>query len=221
MGRVVKDCRVPFNLGGSMVRLRRRLVILPAALLLPLAAAPPASAARSAAYRSHVASAPRQAAATPTYTLGVDNASPLGHNFQYTDFFPNTLNAHAGDTIDFTWNQGSADGFHTVALFSTPPANRYPLTVPDSDDPGAPQQLNPAVFGPSTNAQGCGTTAAAPCVFDGTADINSGTAPTALPQPKHFVIQLKSTLAAATYSYACLIHPRMKGTINVVTGAAE
>src|ERR1700682_816098 len=97
MGRVVQDCRVPFNLGGSMVRFRRRLVILPAALLLPLAAAAPASASRPSGVQRQTAGAPRQVAATPTYTLGVDNATPAGHNFEYTDFFPNTLTAHAGD----------------------------------------------------------------------------------------------------------------------------
>ncbi len=55
--------------------------------------------------------------APPVHVIGVDNASPSGHNFSYVDFFPHSATTvHLGDIIDFAWNAGSLDGFHTATL---------------------------------------------------------------------------------------------------------
>ncbi len=161
-------------------------------------------------------SAPRKLVATANYSVGVDNGSPDGHNFQYTDFFPNNLNIPAGQstTIDFAWNQGSQDGLHTVTLFkSGHNTGTYPLTINSPDDPGSPLEVNPSVVNPFP------VPACAPggsCIFDGSADVSSGAVPTAV--GAHFVVTITSgeaTLGTVIH-YACLIHPsRMHGTITV------
>jgi plastocyanin len=168
-------------------------------------------------------SAPRRLAAAANFSVGVDNGSPDGHNFQYTDFFPNNLNVPAGvaTTIDFAWNPGSQDGLHTVTLFKAGdgPVN-YPLTVTPgvspgipSDGPGAPLEINPKVVTPFP-LPACGAGA---CPFDGSASISSGAAPTFT--GAHFVVTITAAAAVATtvINYSCLIHPsRMHGTITVV-----
>jgi plastocyanin len=158
-------------------------------------------------------SAPRKLAAAPNYSVGVDNGSPDGHNFQYTDFFPNNLNIPAAQstTIDFAWNQGSQDGLHTVTLFKAGhSAANYPLTINSPDDPGAPLEINPAVTNP---VPAC---VSGSCSFDGTGDISSGAAPTAV--GAHFVVTITAgeAILGTVIHYACLIHPtRMHGTITV------
>ena len=226
------------------MQLIRRLVVLSAAVVLPAAFAIPANASRAsqtgassparasaapatadsllASFRTRAASsarsAPRKLAAAPNYSVGVDNGSPDGHNFQYTDFFPNNLNipAATSTTIDFAWNAGSPDGLHTVTLFKAGhTAANYPLTINSGDDPGAPLELNPSVTNPFP------VPACAPggnCTFDGTADVSSGAAPTTV--GAHFVVTVTSgeaTLGAVIH-YSCLIHPsRMHGTITVTS----
>ena len=78
-------------------------------------------------------------AVTAPITIGVDNATPSGKNFEYTDFFPRTAAVvRNGDTVDFKWNTGSPDGFHTVT-FTDPatawnPTNSHAAIRPDLDD---------------------------------------------------------------------------------------
>jgi plastocyanin len=174
--------------------------------------------------------APRRLAAAANYTVGVDNATPQGHNFQYTDFFPNNLKipdtsgVNPAITIDFAWNPGSQDGFHTVTMFQPghSPAN-YPLTVTPgvspgipADGAGAPLELNPKV----TNPFPLPACAAGACPYNGTADISSGAAPTVV--GAHFVVTISGVAAGTVINYACLIHPaRMHGTITVVAAGAD
>ncbi|HEX9530463.1 MAG TPA: hypothetical protein VF954_04945, partial [Acidimicrobiales bacterium] len=201
-------------------------------LLLPSTA----FAARAQVARSR--SAPRTAA-TPALTIGVDNASPSGHNYLYTQFYPgsaSTPTIHSGDVVDFQWNQGAIDGFHTATMLgsgenATPgdPSSawaKHPFFTPDADNGEAPlvnQQTDVAfgTFPPAgSGAPGACGDAATPCPFaadTAPSDLNSGAAPTA-PGNDFFV---KFTAAGpTTVTFVCLIHPGMKGHLTVDSGAA-
>jgi plastocyanin len=152
---------------------------------------------------------PASAAAPRTFKIGVDNASPQGHNFLYVDFFPrDTLRVHRGDVVDFSWNTGSPDGAHTVMLPVTG-GSIQSFVVPDSDD--GPQQFeaSPAVFAPSDPS--CGF-AANPCSYTGASRVNSGFAPNA-PGNDFFV---KMNGPVGTVKFFCELHPGMQGSLQVV-----
>ena len=119
-------------------------------------------------------------AAVVTYTIGVDNASPAGRLFMYTDFFPRgdsgaPTNVKTGDIIDFKWSTGSADGFHTTTLIKATdtPAGVYAdptlgPVAPDADDGAGSLVENPAVESPSgLTPANCGAAVGTPCTFDG------------------------------------------------------
>lgn len=164
-----------------------------------------------------------------TYTVGVDFATPPGHNFAAVDYFPRgdagyPLTVHTGDVLDFRWNQGSPDQLHTVTFtkIGESPATLYadhPIAGPDGDDSPAGAVFNfptPTFPPPGSGAPGACGDAAAPCTFDGSAELSSGAAPTA---PGHdFYVRISA--APGTYTYFCLIHPGMSGSVTVSTGAA-
>jgi plastocyanin len=157
------------------------------------------------------------AAAPNTYTIGVDNKTPSGHLFQYTDFFPRGgISVLPGDIVDFKWNTGSPDGVHTATLLSTvdlPGLSSVPV-VPDLDD-GVQLQENPAVDAPSNPS--CGTVGS-PCPFDGTAQLNSGAFDNA---PGHDFYVAINARAGTTVKFMCLIHPAMVGKLSVVSSGAS
>jgi plastocyanin len=165
-----------------------------------------------------------------TYKVGVDFATPAGHNWAAVDYFPRgdatyPLNVHSGDVVDFNWNTGSPDQLHTATLaksgesLPTLYANN-PFVGPDADDgPHGANFLFPApTFPPSgSGAPGACGDATTPCAYDGTIELSSGAAPTA---PGHdFFVQVNAP-AGTTVTYACLIHPFMAGSIKVVAGTA-
>ena len=160
-------------------------------------------------------------AAPTVYTIGVDNASPAGRNFQYTDFFPRGgVNILSGDVIDFKWSTASLDGFHTATLIKTgdtPQAvyDATPPVVPDADDGASVIEENPAQGAPSNPA--CGTVGT-PCTFDGTALVNSGAFPTAPGNDFYVTI---TAAAGTTVNYLCFIHPGMVGSLSVVASGAS
>jgi plastocyanin len=162
-----------------------------------------------------------QAIPVTTYTIGVDNVSPSGHLFMYTDFFPRTgTNVLQGSIIDFKWSTGSPDGFHTATLLKTgdTPNGVYastPQVTPDADDGATTAQENPAIGAPSN--PGCGTVGS-PCAFDGSAQLNSGAFPTA--PGKDFYVTINAT-AGTTVNFLCLIHPGMVGSLSVVESGAS
>ena len=166
-------------------------------------------------------------AAQTTYVIGVDAASPAGHNFGYTDMFPRTgVSVHNSDVIDLKWDTGSADGIHTGTVLKQgeTPAQAfvaYPAYVPDPDDGLTVFQINPvAVAEPLYPASGpCGTTAALACPYDGTADISSGLSKSA--PGFDFFVQLKlATGFTGQVTFVCLLHTGMQSVVNVVADAA-
>jgi plastocyanin len=160
-------------------------------------------------------------AAPTTYTIGVDNASPANHLFQYTDFFPRGgTTVLQGDVVDFKWNTGSPDGFHTTTLLKTgdTPDQVFaatPPVTPDADDGASTVQENPAIGAPTNPA--CGTVGS-PCAFDGTAQLNSGAFPTA---PGNDFFVNVTAQAGTTVTFICLIHPGMVGSLSVVPSGAS
>jgi plastocyanin len=158
--------------------------------------------------------APASAATPKTFTIGVDNASPNGHNFLYVDFFPrDSVRVHRGDVVDFNWNTGSPDGAHTVAL---PPTGGSPLqsfAAPDADDGGQQAEAAPEVFAPSDPT--CGS-AAHPCVYTGASRLTSGFLPNATGNATASEFFVKLDVPAETVNFFCELHPGMHGSVQVV-----
>jgi plastocyanin len=162
--------------------------------------------------------------APPVHVIGVDNASPSGNNFSYVDFFPHSATmVHLGDVIDFAWNAGSADGFHTATLL--PPgqsvadgyaAPENQLIVPD-EDTAFHLQINPSVAAPTDPT--CGHVASSPCDYslDNHSRLNSGAMPAA--SGGHFFVTTSrdgDVSAPTTINFLCLIHIGMVGSFTIV-----
>ncbi|HET9050400.1 MAG TPA: hypothetical protein VFO60_01780, partial [Candidatus Dormibacteraeota bacterium] len=151
----------------------------------------------------------------------MDAPSPAGHNWLYSDYFPDAgLVISSGDTVDFAWSQGSPDGAHTATLVkqgttlgeeiaANPPA------TPDTDD-GAGANLNGAAFGPTDPSCGSSTT---PCPYDGSADVSSGVLNNA-PNGPHFFVTITGA-PGTTITFMCRIHPGMAGTLKISSGGGE
>jgi plastocyanin len=175
-------------------------------------------------------------ATSTTYTIGVDNATPNGHDFEYVDFFPRGLPLsdsgasptliRDGATLDFAWNSGSPDGFHTATLLKkgTAPGpttwgSDHPVAVPDTDDGTGRLQLNPAILAPGPDPS-CGHDANHPCNYGGGTELNSGAQPTG-PGGHYFVQMALDTSRATTIHFVCLIHPGMQGAVTVLPADSE
>jgi plastocyanin len=156
---------------------------------------------------------PAAAGGSTTYTIGVDAGSPAGHDFEYVDYFPRSgVRVHQGAVIDFNWNLG-LDGLHTVTFLATGAA-APPFIVPEFDE-GFQLQFNPIALHPSSVS--CGSSAGNPCSYDGSALVSSGAIANAA--PSSFFVRLD--VSPGTYTYICLIHPQMQGSIRVVPDSAR
>lgn len=170
------------------------------------AAAVMAAAVLGAAATGAVAkkSGPFPVTAGPAYKLSYRHLDLDG-------FYPAATRVHVGESISFAIN-----GFHTVS-FLAPGQESPPLIVPNLASPvsgkldaaksafwfnGKPNLImNPAVQLPAGGNE-----------VDGTKYVNSGLPnPTAPPAP--FVVKFTKE---GTYSFFCLVHPGMKGSVTVV-----
>src|ERR1700737_83526 len=182
---------------------------------------------------------PLPAAGAGSRTLGVggDNVSPGNENFAFLDYYPRSgVRVHNGDVVGFHFTPPApSDEIHTatlgtpgesaLAIASSP---KYPQIINDADDPapaGLPFQFqfsNSVLFPdnpPALVPGGCGT-AAQPCSYDGSSEINSGIlCVNGCPNSEYFYrINLASVPeSGVTVHYVCLIHgPTMQGTLQVV-----
>jgi plastocyanin len=152
-----------------------------------------------------------------TFSIGVDHTTLPNHNFEYVDYFPRSgVKVHTGDVLDFGW-AFTPDGLHTATLLQTGETlaqalQKFPLVVGDPDDSASQLQFNPQILAPSNPA--CGGSAASPCSFDGSADLNSGAFPT--DGTSHFFTRIDAP-AGTQLTFICLIHPGMVGTATVVS----
>jgi plastocyanin len=171
-------------------------------------------------------------AAAQTLTIGVDNAPPAGHNWEFLDFFPHSgVNVHNGDTLHFVFNTASPDGFHSVVFgrsgeSAATIAINLPNLVPDaSTGDAAGAKRFQAFFGtqppPGSGAPGACGDVTTPCIYDNTKELGSG----ALVGPTlqfYFKIQLAAAPGApVVINYICNVHgAAMNGTFSIVPNAA-
>jgi plastocyanin len=192
---------------GALTSLLGALLALPA-LVSPAGAAPAAAATSKAA-----------ATSAPPITIGVDNAPPPGKNWEYTHYFPeNNVNVPAGGTVLFAWNQGSPDGLHSVTFVpngqTVAQVQAVYLTITSDTDNSESGTIIPPLTNNPTNPACLAGPGAAPCVFDGTSVLSSGIIPTSTGAV--FPVQIAPQTAPGTYTYFCVIHPGMQGTLTVV-----
>jgi plastocyanin len=159
-------------------------------------------------------------AATKTVALGPPlKKAPPGapKDGDLNQFFPASIAVHAGDAVKF-----QPFGFHLVnfpkkgeappPLASLDPAH---LIAGANDAAGQPYWFNglgtpviPAIVG-----LGSGSGKA----YDGTQELGSGF-PAGNGPPKPFVVKFPK---AGSYTYYCVLHPGMKGTVKVVAKSAK
>ncbi len=160
--------------------------------------------------------------APPLHVIGVDNASPSGHDFEYVDFFPHSATkVHLGDVIDFAWNAGSPDGFHTATLLkpgqSVAAGYAANQLIISDEDATIHAQINPSIIAPTDPT--CGHAASHPCTYslDNQNQLNSGAMPTG-PGGNFFVTTSRDgdVSAATIINFVCLIHQGMVGTFTIV-----
>jgi plastocyanin len=132
-------------------------------------------------------------------------------------FFPGTIKVHAGDSVKFV-----PFGFHLVNFpkkgDAPPPLASLDTTKPITgvnDAAGKPFWFNgqgtpliPAIVGLGS---GSGKS------YTGTQELGSGF-PAGEGPPKPFVVKFPK---AGSYTYYCVLHPGMKGTVTVVGKAAK
>ncbi len=161
-------------------------------------------------------------AAAQTVAISIDHTPPSGHVFEYVDFFPRSgVKIHSGDVVDFGWASEPV-GFHTATLLKTGETPRqawaaHQFPASDADD-GAQLQANPSIILPTHPPAGSGQpgacgSAAAPCVYNGTAELSAGAHPA--DGQTHFFVKV-NVPAGTTVNVVCLVHPDMAATFNVV-----
>ena len=157
------------------------------------------------------------ASATPSVlTVSADQPSavPIGHNWSFNDFFPRRLTVHTGATVDF-----ELLSFHTATLLpagvsSAQGTLAHPIAVADTDDANrnpngtTTAALNAGALLPTSFT--CGTSLN-PCAYDGSSLVSSG-----VPQGPTGSFYATITAKPGTYTFICLVHPKMHGTIHVV-----
>jgi plastocyanin len=164
--------------------------------------------------------------------IGVDNAGPSGHNFEYVDFFPRTGTVvHNGDIVDFAWNPGAVDGFHTVSFVPVPRTpqwvwQQHPLIKADADDGADSLQFNTEIF--SNQPRSCvGDSATHACTFNGFNYVSSAGLPNPQNGGPHFFVKVNLNLSELETSlpvrvkFVCLIHPGMQGSLLVAPNEGE
>ncbi len=147
-------------------------------------------------------------------TIGVDNTPPPGKNWEYATYYPNSnVNVHVGDVINFVWNIGSLNGFHTVTFGAASPLYTH--------DTGAGETTKDITGAAANNHPACGFDGELACPLDLDAgSLNSGllfTNPGNNGVPWNFEVRITAGTIGNNYVYTCLFHPNMVGTITVAS----
>jgi plastocyanin len=171
---------------------------------------------------------------TQTYTIGVDQPSPDGKQYQFSAFYPRSVRVRPGDTVVF--DNRSTLSIHTVTFGVKADRSNQPHPL----DKG---ETNPAVFvpcytpsDPKPDMTSCETTdltkgggrLPAPA-YGGTGYWNSGVLPFAVsgaPNPppaeaRRATVKLADSIAPGSYPFVCLLHPFMNGLLEVVGTDAD
>lgn len=131
-------------------------------------------------------------------------------------FFPRNTRVHVGESVSFSIN-----GFHSVS-FLAPGQEAPPLIIPQAtslitgklDAAGSAFWFNAKpnlIINPAVQLPAGGTE------VDGTKYVNSGLPNPAGP-PVPFVVKFTK---AGTFTFNCLVHPGMKGTVTVVPAGKQ
>ncbi|HEV2358860.1 MAG TPA: plastocyanin/azurin family copper-binding protein [bacterium] len=126
-------------------------------------------------------------------SIGADTPD---HALQGQDFYPRTITVNAGDTI--TWTKSTVLE-HTVTFLSG--AKRPALLVPQPD--------NRVLFNPAAAFPQGGK------AYDGTGIVSSGVLE---PAGAHYTVTFTTP---GRYTYVCLLHPGMQGTVVVQLAGAK
>ena len=137
-----------------------------------------------------VALAPMPAMAASHWNVSV-GAQTSDAGVQANGFFNNDITIHAGDTVDWTWN---AMEIHTVTFGALP----GPLFIVDPGVSIAP--------GAGIAAVGNGASYTGGFASSGVFGVNASSNTFSLTFPTE-----------GTYTYVCLLHEGMNGTVNVVS----
>ncbi|HEX5588541.1 MAG TPA: hypothetical protein VFZ17_14620, partial [Acidimicrobiia bacterium] len=136
---------------------------------------------------SNASAAPRASAAASAITVKAGVNTTKDPNVAVTEFLPETVTVAAGTAVSWSWDDTIEP--HSVTFF--------PLgaTVPP---PGSDESLFLPTPGDS---------------YIGTALVNSGLQPVGPSEPSKFSLTFPAT---GSFTYYCVIHPNMVGTVKVV-----
>jgi plastocyanin len=149
-----------------------------------------------------------------SYVVDVDAAAPP--QFQVSAYYPGALTVHPGDTIDF--QSKSVGNPHTITFGIKADQSNRPAPVT------AKGEENPVTFAPcftdsdaTPSLTECPTPSnpAAPPPYAGKGFWHSGVIASQPPFSKSVKLTLSDSIADGTYSYLCLLHRFMAGTIKV------
>ncbi len=154
-----------------------------------------------------------------TWEVAIDAPPASGGSRQYAAYYPSTIAVRPGDTINFAMRNQA----HTVTLGVKADGSNIPPLI-------TPKGLNPAVFGPCVTAAEPSTTltlcppSALPVgtAWNGTGYWNSGLLVGDPQAPNNKTsVKIGADVATGTYPYVCMLHPLMRGSINVVATDTE
>jgi plastocyanin len=152
---------------------------------------------------------------TQIYAVSIDAPPAAGSNRQFSAYYPSTLSVRPGDTVNFAMRNQA----HTVTFGIAADASNVPPLVTDKGE------FNPAVFGPcitptaaSKAMLACPANGSPPgSPYSGSGYWNSGVL---VGDPKapnsKTALTFTPSIAPGTYTYLCLLHAFMRGSITVV-----
>lgn len=151
-----------------------------------------------------------------TYGIDVDAPSPEGEKLQVSAYFPGSIEVSPGDTLVF--RNKSTEAPHTVTFGVLADRSNQPRLL-------TPQGENPVAFG-ACYSEDNPTPELAQCPHDelpdynGTGYWNSGVLqPAPAPEQagaKEIEVALTEDIPQGRYSFVCVLHPFMNGTVTVI-----
>lgn len=182
--------------------------------------------------------------APETHTVRVGAVHPERETLLFTAFYPNKLQVHAGDTVQWKFLDSYA-GWHSVTFVPSDmdvakhPVAQYPpevgeewgieesgqVKIPDAVSLGSPDGFYGEACGRGA-LESIRVPAQQPCVIDSTDEaVGSSLSDTFVAMrdenDKTFTATFDETLATGSYRYHCVLHPDMVGEVEVVPDDEE
>ena len=155
------------------------------------------------------------------YVIDVDARSDAKEKFQFSAYFPAEVQAAPGDTIRF--RNRSTEAPHTVTFGILPDRSNQPnILIPTGENPAVREACD-------TDDEPTNLVVKCPDkrlgAYDGTGYWNSGYLQ---PLParrnagaKNVTLRLADDIKPGDYSYVCILHPFMSGTVEIVQDAGD